>query len=192
MSCFRLCAIGLLSVLSLCAQVATGRITGRVTDSSGAVVPGASVKTINIQTNVETSTKSTSEGVFDLQNLIPGQYRLAVEVEGFKHYAQGPMELRVGDTLSLMVALQIGAQTESVTVTTEASLLESASAATGQVVDLRRLESLPLPASNPIVTTMLAVNMTMLTSPTSTYTPDANNQVTNTAAVGTRQGQSVQ
>src|SRR5947209_633028 len=171
MNSFRLCAIGLLSALSLHSQVATGRITGRVTDASGAVVPAGSVKTVNIQTNVETSTKTTSEGVFDLQNLIPGQYRLAVEVEGFKRYAQGPMELRVGDTLSLTVALQIGAQTESVTVTTEASLLESASAATGQVVDSRRLESLPLPASNPIVTTMLAVNMTMLTSPTSTYTP---------------------
>ncbi len=192
MKCFRLCVVGLLSVLSLCAQVATGRITGRVTDSSGAVVPGGSVKTVNTQTNVETSTRSTSEGVFDLQNLIPGQYRLVVEVVGFKRYEQGPMELRVGDTLSLTVALQIGAQTESVTVTTEASLLETASAATGQVVDSKRLESLPLPASNPIVTTMLAVNMTMLTSPTSTYTPDANNQVTNTAAVGTRQGQSVQ
>ena len=155
-------------------------------------MPGGSVKTINVQTNVETSTRTTSEGVFDLQNLIPGQYRLEVQVEGFKRYTQGPMELRVGDTLNLTVALQIGAQTESVTVNSEASLLETASAATGQVVDSKRLESLPLPASNPIVTTMLSVNMTMLTSPTSTFTPDANNQVTNTAAVGTRQGQSVQ
>jgi len=131
MKCFRLCVIGLLSVLSLCAQVATGRITGRVTDSSGAVVPGGSVKTTNTLTNVETSTKSSSEGVFDLTNLIPGQYRLVVEVTGFKRYEQGPMELRVGDTLSLTVALQIGAQTESVMVSTEASLLEVASAAIG-------------------------------------------------------------
>ena len=98
----------------------------------------------------------------------------------------------MGDTLSVNIALQVGTQAETVTVTAEAPLLEASSAATGQVVDSKRLESLPLPASNPIVTTMLAVNMTMLTSPTSTYTPDANNQVTNTAAVGTRQGQSVQ
>ena len=98
----------------------------------------------------------------------------------------------MGDILSVNIALQVGSQSESVTVTAEAALLESSSAATGQVVDSKRLESLPLPASNPIVTTMLAVNMTMLTSPTSTFTPDANNQVTNTAAVGTRQGQSVQ
>ena len=141
---------------------------------------------------METSTRSTSDGIFDLLNLIPGQYRLVVEVTGFKNFQQGPLELRVGDTLSVNVALQVGSQAETVTVTAEAPLLESSSAATGQVVDSKRLESLPLPASNPIVTTMLAVNMTMLTSPTSTYTPDANTQVTNTAAVGTRQGQSVQ
>src|SRR5437763_7988861 len=192
MKCSNVVVIAFLSVTSLCAQVATGRITGRVTDSSGAVVPAASVKTFNIQTGVDTCTKSTSEGIFYLQNLIPGQYRVLVEVTGFKHFEQGPLELRVGDTLSVNVALQIGSQAETVTVTSEAPLLEAASAATGQVVDSKRLESLPLPASNPIVTTMLAVNMTMLTSPTSTYTPDANNQVTNTAAVGTRQGQSVQ
>jgi hypothetical protein len=192
MKCFKLFAICLLSVMSLRAQVATGRITGRLTDASGAVVPGGPVKAVNIQTNVETSTRSSSEGIFDLQNLIPGQYRVLAEVSGFKNFQQGPLELRVGDTLSLNISLQIGSQAETVTVTADAPLLESSSAATGQVVDSKRLESLPLPASNPIVTTMLAVNMTMLTSPTSTYTPDANNQVTNTAAVGTRQGQSVQ
>jgi hypothetical protein len=86
--------VGLLSTMSLCAQVATGRITGRLTDSSGAVVPGGAVKTVNTQTNVETSTRSSSEGVFDLTNLIPGQYRLVVEVNGFKRYEQGPMDAR--------------------------------------------------------------------------------------------------
>src|SRR6266568_40792 len=91
---------------------------------------------------------------------------------------------------SFLSVLSLSAQ--SATVSTEAPLLDATSGVAGQVVDSKRLESLPLPASNPIVTTMLAVNMTMLTSPTSTYTPDANNQVTNTAAVGTRQGQSVQ
>jgi hypothetical protein len=182
----------LLTASTLSAQVATGRITGRLTDASGAVVQGGPVKAVNIQTNVTTSTLSSSEGIFDLQNLIPGQYRLVAEVQGFKNFQQGPLELRVGDTLSVPIALQVGTQAETVTVTAEAALLEASSAATGQVVDSRRLESLPLPASNPIVTTMLAVGMTMLTSPTSTFTPDANNQVTNTAAVGTRQGQSVQ
>ena len=192
MTTFRICAAGLVLSACLSAQVATGRITGRVIDSSGAIVPGASVKSVNVHTNVGTSTVSTSDGVFDVLNLIPGQYRLEVDMSGFKHYEQGPLELRVGDALTIQVTLQLGSQSESVTVSAEAPLLESASATTGQVVDSKRLENLPLPASNPIVTTMMAANMTMLTSPTSTFTPDANNQVTNTAAVGTLQGQSVQ
>src|SRR6185436_2710761 len=95
----RLCAAGLLAVLSLSAQVATGRITGRITDPTGATVPGASVKSVNIRTNVETTSKSTSDGVFAVLNLIPGQYRLEVDMAGFKRFSQGPLELRVGDTL---------------------------------------------------------------------------------------------
>lgn len=186
------CAVGLLLAGGLCAQVATGRITGHITDSSGAVVPGASVKSINVRTNVEISTVSTSDGDFNLLNLIPGQYRLVVEMAGFKRYERGPIELRVGDELTIPVSLQLGSQAESVTVTSEAPLLEAASAGTGQVVDSRRLEELPLPASNPLVTTIMAANITMLNSPTSTFTPDGNDQVTYTAAVGTRQGQTVE
>lgn len=192
MNHLRLLAIGLLPIAALYAQVATGRITGRVTDVSGAIVPGAAVKTINIQTNVETATRSTSDGVFDLQNLIPGRYRLEVQMTGFKSHSHGPMELRVGDALNIPIVLQLGSQSESVTVTAETPLLESASAAVGQVIDSKRIADLPFPASNPLVATMMVSNMTMLNSPTSTFTPDANTQVANVAAVGTRQGQSVQ
>src|SRR5215831_21328914 len=116
MKFLRLLAIGLPAVGVMYGQVATGRITGRVTDASGAVVPAASVKAINIQTNVETASRSTSDGVFELQNLIPGQYRLDVQMTGFKGYSQGPLELRVGDALTIQVMLQLGSQTESVTV----------------------------------------------------------------------------
>ena len=191
MKWFGICTSILLSAVSLHAQLVTGRITGRVTDSSGAVVPGASVKTINIQTNVETSTKSTSEGVFDLLNLIPGQYRVIVEAAGFKRFERGPMEVRVGDALTIPVTLEVGSQAESITVSTQAPLIEAATATTGQVVDEKRLHELPFPASNALVTVMLVPNMTMLQSPTSTFTPDAGAQQ-NTAAVGTRQGQSIQ
>ena len=84
MNCIRVSGIFLLSAMALHAQVATGRITGRLTDASGAVVPGGPLKAVNIQTNVETSTRSSSDGIFDLQNLNPGQYRLVVEVTGLR------------------------------------------------------------------------------------------------------------
>lgn len=72
MKFLKIAAITLLSAASLSAQVATGRMTGRVTDASGSVVTGAVVKTVNILTNVEVSTKTTSDGIYDILNLIPG------------------------------------------------------------------------------------------------------------------------
>ena len=122
-NCFRIGLVALLSVLVLCAQNPTGRITGRVIDPTGAVVPGATVKAINIGTNVEASIRTTSEGNFALLNLNPGQYRLEVAMTGFKGFEQGPIELHVGDILSIAVTMQLGAETESVTVTSEAPLL---------------------------------------------------------------------
>ena len=166
--------------MSLRARVATGRITGRLTGSTprGQLVPGGPVKAVNIQTNVETSTRSSSEGIFDLQNLIPGQYRVLAEVSGFKNFRRARVELPVGDTLSLNIS-PAGRLPDwgTVTVTADAPLLESSSAATGQVVDSRSVwRAWPLPASNPIVTAVLAVRMSMKRRAAPHCAPDANNQ----------------
>jgi hypothetical protein len=162
-----------------------GRITGRVTDASGAVIPQASVQSVNIATNVMASTKTNAEGNYDLLNLIPGQYRIIVEIAGFKRYERGPMELRVGDALTITVMLELGTQAESVTVTTEAPLLESASASVGQVMDERRMLDLPTPAGNPGFLIQFAPTIISFTSPTSTWTPEANPQWINYSASGT-------
>ena len=66
----------------LSAQNPYGRITGRVTDSAGALVPGAAVRAINIETNVTTTTTTSAQGNYDLLNLNPGSYRLEVEHPG--------------------------------------------------------------------------------------------------------------
>jgi hypothetical protein len=177
--------IGSFCALSLPAQMSYGRITGRVTDSSGAVVPQATVQTINVATNVVASTKSNVDGNFDVLNLIPGQYRITVELAGFKRYDRGPMELRVGDALNIPIVLEVGSQAESVTVTTEAPLLESATASVGQLLDERRIQDLPMPASNPGFLIQFAPNVISFTSPTSTWTPEANPHPVNYSAAGT-------
>jgi hypothetical protein len=182
-------AAGSLFATSLCAQVATGRITGRVTDASGALVAGAGVKTVNIATNVEVSTKTTSEGVFDVMNLIPGQYRLEIDMAGFKHFSQGPIELRVEDVLTMAIALQVGSQTESVTVTSAAPLLDTSETVIGTVTDERRIDELPLPANNPFVPSMMAAGVSSQISIASTLDPSANNQVQELNVAGTVYGQ---
>ena len=191
MKSLNILVVGLFSVASLCAQVATGRITGRVSDPSGGIVAGATVKTVNILTNVEVSTKSTSDGFFDIPNLIPGQYRLEVDIAGFKHYTRHRLICALEDVLTIPVTLQVGSQTESVTVSSAAPLLDTSETAIGQVTDAKRLEDLPLPANNPFVPSMFSVNVTSLIAITSTLDPSANNQVGDVIAAGTLYGQTM-
>src|ERR1700730_10001767 len=78
---------------TLFAQNPYGRITGRVVDSSGAVVAEAGVRIVNTDTNVATDANSDSQGNYDARNLIPGQYSVMVERPGFKRYTRGPIEV---------------------------------------------------------------------------------------------------
>jgi len=189
MKLLKVLAISSLFAASLCAQVATGRMTGRITDPSGAFVVGALVKTVNILTNVAVSTKTTSEGVYDVLNLIPGQYRLEVEMTGFKRFSQSPIELHVEDVLTINIVLQVGSQTESVTVTSAAPLLDTSETVIGTVTAERQLADLPLPANNPFVPSMMAAGITSQIAISSTLDPSANNQPQNVVAGGTVYGQ---
>ena len=150
----------------LLAQGPYGRIIGRVVDSSGAVVPGAAVHVTNIATGVLFNTVSDSQGNYVAQNLIPGQYEVAVERTGFKAYQRGPIELRVGDVLTIDMSLEIGTANESVTVTTETPLVDSATANIGQVIDRQRLVNLSMPASNVSYLIQLAPGVISTTAPT--------------------------
>ena len=137
----RVCIAGLLSVLIASAQVATGRITGRLTDAR-APCPGSAR---------QGRQHSNQRGDFD-QDYV-GWYLRPAEPDSRtvppggrgdrlqELYQQGPARIACGRYPELNIALQVGAQTESVTVTAEAPLLESSTAATGQVVDSKRLES---------------------------------------------------
>jgi len=165
---FLVCLIG----LSLVAQDPYGRVTGRVADSAGAVVPGARVRVTNVETNVVTSATTDSQGNYNVRNLVPGRYQLEVEMQGFKLYKRGPIEVRVGDALTIDVGLELGVVTDSVTVTAEAPLLEGSSASVGQVVDSRRVQDLPSPASSAIYMTQLSAGIIPTTSPTADWAPN--------------------
>src|ERR1700681_4456959 len=89
------------AVTALFAQDPYGRITGRVMDSAGAVVPGVSVRVKNTESNVETDVNSDSQGNYEARNLVPGLYQVAAETRGFKRYLRGPIEVRVGDVLTV-------------------------------------------------------------------------------------------
>jgi len=176
----------LLTAALLCAQNPYGRITGRVVDTAGALVPNCTVKVTNIATGVSTSTVSNAEGNFEVPNLNPGEYKITAELQGFKRYERGPVEVRVGDVLSLEVVMEVGALNESVTVTAEAPLLESASASLGQVVDNRRILDLPLAGGNPMYLTQLSPGVLPTNPPTHGWLPHAVDAVSDVASSGTR------
>lgn len=157
----------------LIAQDPYGRVTGRIADASGAVVSGASIQLTNIGTNVATRAASDSQGNYEVRNLLPGRYRMLVEMQGFKRYERGPMELRVGDALTIEVGLEVGEVSDSVTITAEAPMLESASASMGQVVDSRRVQDLPSPGSSVIYLAQLSAGMIPTTPPTADWAPNS-------------------
>ena len=185
----RLVALG--ACLLLAASVATsqdsrGRILGRVTDSSGAVVIGVEVKAVNTATNIETSTRTTESGNYELLYLLPGNYRLSVEITGFKKYVRDGLELRVADRLRLDVIVEPGGLNEVVTVTGETPLLETSGASLGQVVDQRRLADLPLNSGNPFSLTRLSPGILNFAAPNHTYTAPSTETWSNIAIGGTR------
>ncbi len=149
--------ISVMLVLGICltglavAQETRGTILGRVTDPSGAVVPGVAVRVTNAATNVTVSARTNSEGNFEIPYLLPGTYRIAAEMAGFKSFLHEGIELRIADRLSIPVTMQVGEITEQVTVTAETPLLETTTASMGQVIDQRRVAELPIAHGNPFL-----------------------------------------
>jgi hypothetical protein len=133
-----------LGVTPLAAQSSYGRMTGRITDPQGAVTAGAQISLTQLETNISVQGVSNNEGLYDFPNLLPGTYRMEVKLEGFKTHTRSGVSLRVGDILAIDVQMEVGSITESISVTAEAPLLETASASSGQVVTNQQLTELPL------------------------------------------------
>src|SRR5712671_2915994 len=92
-----------LSFVIASAQEFRGSITGKVTDPSGAVVPGATVSVKNIETNVQATTTTNGDGSYDFPLLIPGKYSLSVMGQGFSTAMRDGIEVRVADKLTIDV-----------------------------------------------------------------------------------------
>src|SRR5438105_785514 len=100
-----LAAAGLISTLS--AQVDTGTITGRVTDPTGASIPGVQVSLVQTETNFRFSAVTNAEGIYRVQSLQPGAYRVTFEATGFKRGVQDAVELRVGDVRPVDATMEV-------------------------------------------------------------------------------------
>jgi hypothetical protein len=143
-------------VCSLAAQEFRATVTGHVTDPSGSAVPKVTVQITNTGTNEVTPGVTTGLGVYSLPFLRPGAYKLTAESPGFKKYVRDGIVLNVGDVIGVDIRMEVGQNTESITVSAEALALETESADHGLVIDQKRVMELPLNARNPFMLAMLA------------------------------------
>ncbi len=126
------------------AQQTTGAIGGRVVDQTGAAVPGATVSALQPTTGLTRTAVSDSVGVFRLTALPVGTYEVKVELSGFQPVSRKGLSVNLGQTVELELQLNMAGVSENVTVTGESPLIETNSSAVGGVVDVNKIEALPL------------------------------------------------
>jgi Carboxypeptidase regulatory-like domain/TonB-dependent Receptor Plug Domain len=129
------------------AQVDRATVSGVVKDSGGAVVAGASVTVTNLATNVASQQTTTDTGSYLVVNLIPGQYRIDVELTGFKKRSQ-TVTLEVGQRARVDMPLEVGNFAETVDVAGASPILKTSDAALGSVIPEIAVANLPLAIRN--------------------------------------------
>jgi hypothetical protein len=143
-----LLVICLLLSIPAVAQVDQGSLVGRITDQSGAVVSGAAVRATNTLTNVTADTVTNDSGYYQFPLLPVGKYTVTVEKAGFRRSTSEELDLHAGTQPKIDMALQLGAVADSVTVTSDAPLINATSTELGTVIDDRKVTEMPLNGRN--------------------------------------------
>jgi hypothetical protein len=169
-------------------QESRGKILGRVLDASGAAVPGARVAAVHESMNTRTAAASNAAGNYELPFLLPGTYRVEVGAQGFKQYTRRPIEVQVGDVITINVELQVGQVNERVDVVAEAPLLESATATMSSTIDHRQLADLPMGGGDVMFLSQLAAGITSGQAPGHNWLPSATDVMSNVTVSGVANG----
>ncbi|MBI1789075.1 MAG: TonB-dependent receptor [Acidobacteria bacterium] len=157
--------IMLLMAALAAAQEYRATLTGRVVDPQSAVIPGAKVVVSNLETGARSETVTAGDGQYTLPFLAPGPYKVTAEAAGFKRYARERMDISTGERVPLDISLEVGQQTETVTVSAETTLLETATASSGQVITARQIENMPMNGRTPLVLAQLAFGVVPSSDP---------------------------
>lgn len=144
----------------------TARIVGTVRDSSGAAVPDATVSAVNTQTSLREIRQTAPDGTFSIPLLPVGRYEVEISKQGFQKVVRSGIVLAVNDNATVDVSLNVGAVSESVTVTAAAPLLETQSGTLKGLVDEQRVVGLPLNGRD--VTQLLSIQAGVIPRSTST------------------------
>jgi hypothetical protein len=145
----RVLCLSIISLATICvAQEITGSITGVVHDNSGAILPGTNLVAANVDTGLEIRATTDAEGVYSFPLLRPGKYRVTIEKQGFQRLVRENITVNTAERLRLDFSMEVGAVSETVTVTAQTPLLQSEQATLGHVVEGRTITSIPLATRN--------------------------------------------
>src|SRR5215467_8253092 len=148
-SCLFLVFLSFLAAVPVLAQSgSTAALTGRITDPTGAVLPGVTVTVTSIATNQTRTVLSAEDGVYRVPLLDPGAYRVRFGAAGFKTKEIMSVTLAVTDTVALDQTLEVGATSEEITVEAVAETIQTATSTIGTTVTGSTISALPLPARN--------------------------------------------
>jgi hypothetical protein len=136
-----------------------GDISGEVRDPSGAVIGGVSVTLTNVGTNATRTTETNDQGIYTFPALQPGAYTLKAEKPGFKSFTRTGVTVEVQLSARINIEMQVGAVSESIEVSAQATLLQSENATVGTVIDNKRILELPLAGRNAFNLVALAPNV---------------------------------
>ncbi len=139
---FALSVVGLLAIQAFGQQA--GQIVGVVTDGSGGVVPGATVKATEVGTGFVRSVITGADGQYVLLTLRPTVYDLAAEAAGFRSFRRSGVELLANQSLTVSITLEVGSVTETVTVAGAVVQVDTSTSTLSEVVDNARILEMPL------------------------------------------------
>ena len=147
------------------AQEFRGTLSGTVVDPTGAAIPGAAVVIRETQTGTVNNTKSDSAGQYVVPFLLPGTYSITVTLQGFQQTTRGGITLQSQEHPIINLTLAVGDTSQTVTVNTDAPLLDQANASVGQVISTESVADLPLNGRTPTTLTELSVGVITTAAP---------------------------
>jgi hypothetical protein len=160
-----LAVAALVGGFALWAQEFRGTLTGRVMDPQDSVVPSVKVESTEVNTGSKRATVTGGDGLYTLPFLSPGLYRVTVEAPGFKRYVNEGIQVSTNERVGLDIKLEIGQVADSVIITADSPILQTATASTGQVINSRQIDNMPLNGRTPLSLAQLAMGVVPASDP---------------------------
>jgi hypothetical protein len=140
--------ITVLAAVTVQGQNYQGGLRGAIRDATGAVVPGVELTLTHEETNITRTASTNDDGEYAFANVLPGAYTLTATKTGYKKHEHKNLRIGTQEFLTLDLGLEVGQTTESVTITSEAAVLESSNPSVASTLNTRTLQELPTPARN--------------------------------------------